>query len=56
MAGKHDAATSTVLFTNSNYPVFHCSHNACQGRDLFDVIDSLDGADQFCTRDWRAKR
>ena len=54
--GKHDAATSTVLFTNSNYPVFHCSHNACQGRDLFDVIDYLEGADQFCTRDWRAKR
>ena len=54
--GKHDAPTSTVLFTNSNYPVFHCSHNACQGRDLFDVIDYLEGADQFCTRDWRAKR
>ena len=51
--GQHDAATSTVLFTNSNYPFFLCSHNACQGRDLFDVIDYLDGADEFCARDWR---
>ena len=52
--GKQDAATSTVLFTDSNYPVFHCKHNSCEDRRLFDVIDSLEGADAFCARDWGA--
>ena len=52
--GEHDAATSTVLFTDSNYPVFHCKHNSCEDRRLFDVIDSLEGADAFCARDWGA--
>jgi hypothetical protein len=52
--GKQDAATSTVLFTDSDYPVFHCKHNSCEDRRLFDVIDSLEGADEFCARDWGA--
>ena len=56
--GKHDSPTCAVLLTNPSYPYpkFDCKHNACQGRDLFDVIDYLEGADQFCSRDWRAKR
>ena len=52
--GKHDSPTCAVIWTDKEYPTFYCSHDSCQGRDLFDVIDYLDGADQFCTRDWRA--
>lgn len=54
--GKTDASTCTVFFTNNTYPAFHCSHNSCRDRDLFDVIEALPDADQFCAETWGAKR
>ena len=54
--GKTDASTCTVFFTNNTYPVFHCSHNSCTDRDLFDVIEALPDADQFCSQTWGVQR
>ena len=54
--GKADASTCTVFFTNNTYPVFHCSHNSCTDRDLFDVIEALPDADQFCSQTWGVQR
>jgi len=54
--GRTDASTCTVFFTNNTYPVFHCSHNSCTGRDLFDVIEALPDADRFCAQTWGVQR
>ena len=53
--GKMDASTCTVFYTNNTYPVFHCKHDSCTDRELFDVTRHSD-ADQFCSQPWGVQR
>lgn len=54
--GKLDKTKDAVVFQNhGGTPRFKCLHAHCDGRGLFEVIEALGGADDFCTSTFRSK-
>lgn len=53
----HANGSDTVIWErgNSGWPSFNCSHAHCEGRTLRDVLEVLPGADDFCSKTWRAQ-
>lgn len=55
-AGLEPMGTDTVIFDrtdDSGWPVFHCSHDHCDGRGIVDVMALWGDADRFCARAYR---
>jgi len=56
-AGEHTTdSTSGDCIVYSDDPGFHCKHGHCSGRTLWDVVSYLDGADSFCSRQFKRAR
>ena len=45
----------TVIFEaeQGQWAGFHCKHSHCQGRTIIDVINTIKGADHYCTKTYR---
>ena len=57
--GEHstdDGSPSAMVFENAGkWPGFHCFHDHCDGRGIFDLINLLGGADDFCRKEFSYK-
>lgn len=45
-----DGGDTVIFEQDGSWPGFHCKHGHCDGRDIRDVINLLDDADQFCSQ------
>lgn len=45
----------TIIYEarDGSWPGFFCHHDHCEGRNIRDVLQALDGADSYCKRQWR---
>lgn len=49
-----DQHAAAMIFENlGSYPGFNCFHEHCADRDLFELIDKLGGADEFCRNEFQ---
>lgn len=52
-ADSRDRGSVIWEMGDSGWPVFHCSHNHCEGRRLLDVIALWGDAEEHCGSGWR---